>query len=245
MRTTIAHLSILLTALLSLLSPADALELALPFRDNAVLQRGKDVPVWGWSAPGSMVTVEFAGQQSSTAAGPDGHWMLKLRPLNASAAPAEMLITADTGNKLSVKNILVGEVWHACGQSNMEWFAGKSLCANMAQELTKAKDEVPIRELRTDTVSALYPQSKGASEAGWKTSRTANDFSALALAFAHELHKELKVPVGILLTSHSNTRIEAFTERKAIEAHPLLKQDTDQILDGDAATEQGRAAFEK
>ena len=245
MRTTIAHLSILLTALLSLLSPADALELALPFRDNAVLQQGKDVPVWGWSAPGSMVTVEFAGQQSSTAAGPDGHWMLKLRPLNASAAPAEMLITADTGNKLSVKNILVGEVWHACGQSNMEWFAGKSLCANMAQELTKAKDEVPIRELRTDTVSALYPQSKGASEAGWKTSRTASDFSALALAFAHELHKELKVPVGILLTSHSNTRIEAFTERKAIEAHPLLKQDADQILDGDATTEQGRAAFEK
>jgi sialate O-acetylesterase len=108
MRTTIAHLSILLTALLSLLSPADALELALPFRDNAVLQQGKDVPVWGWSAPGSMVTVEFAGQQSSTAAGPDGHWMLKLRPLNASAAPAEMLITADTGNKLSLKNILVG-----------------------------------------------------------------------------------------------------------------------------------------
>jgi len=224
---------------------APAIELGAPFRDNAILQREANAPVWGWSRPGTMITVEFAGQKESAAAGADGHWMLKLKPLTASAAPAEMLISDGAGNKLSVKNILVGEVWHACGQSNMEWFAGKSLCAAMAQELAKAKDEVPIRELRTDTVSALYPQRMGASEAGWKTSRTANDFSALALAFAHELHKELKVPVGILLTSHSNTRIEAFTERKAIEAHPLLKLDADQIHDGDATTEQGRAAFEK
>jgi sialate O-acetylesterase len=73
----------------------------------------------------------------------------------------------------------------------------------------------------------------------------ADGFSALALAFANELHKELKVPVGILLTSHSNTRIEAFTERKAIEAHPALTIDKDLIHNGDVATEQGRAAFEK
>ncbi len=67
----------------------------------------------------------------------------------------------------------------------------------------------------------------------------------MALAFANELHKELKVPVGILLTSHSNTRIEAFTQRKAIEAHPDLQIDKDLIHNGDVGTEQGRAAFEK
>lgn len=224
--------------------PAQAIELGAPIRDNAILQREVNVPVWGWSRSGTTITVEFAGQKGSAATGADGHWMLKLKPLTASAAPAEMLISDDAGNQVSVKNILVGEVWHACGQSNMEWFAGKSMCAALAQELAKAQDELPIRELRTDTVSALYPQKKGASEAGWKTSRAAGDFSALALAFAHELHKELKVPVGILLTSHSNTRIEAFAERRAIEAHPLLTVDADQIHDGDAGTEQGRAAFE-
>ena len=231
--------------------PALAIELGAPFADNAILQREKDLPVWGWSKPGTTVTVEFASQKETAKAGADGRWMLKLKPLKASAAPAEMVIqesgdgSQGAGKRMVLKNILVGEVWHASGQSNMEWFASKSLCSGLAQELARAKDEVPIRELRTDTLSALYPQKKGTSEAGWKTSRVAGDFSALALAFAHELHKELQVPVGILLTSHSNTRIEAFTERKAIEAHPGLKVDADLIHDGDAGTEQGRVAFEK
>lgn len=222
-----------------------AIELGTPFRDHAILQRDKDVPVWGWSKPGTSVTVEFAGQKETAKAGADGKWMLRLKPLKASAEPAEMVVSDGEGKKVALKNLLVGEVWHASGQSNMEWIAGKSLCSGLAQELSKAKEEVPIRELRTDTVSALYPQKKGTSEAGWKTSRAAGDFSALALAFAHELHKELKVPVGILLTSHSNTRIEAFTERKAIEVHPGLKLDADLIHDGDAGTAQGLAAFEK
>ncbi len=225
--------------------PASAIELGAPFRDNAVLQRERDLPVWGWSKPGTSVTVEFAGQKETAKAGADGKWMLKLKPLKASAEPAEMLISDSEGNQVVLKNLLVGEVWHASGQSNMEWFAGKSMCSGLAQEIARAKDEVPVRELRTDTVSALYPQKTVASEAGWKTSRKAGDFSALALAFAYELHKELKVPVGILLTSQSNTRIEAFTERKAIEAHAELKVDADLIHDGDVSTPQGRAAFEK
>jgi hypothetical protein len=221
-----------------------AIELGSPFLDNAILQREMPLPVWGWSKPGATVTVEFAGQKDSTKAGADGKWMLKLKPLTASAEPAEMVVQ-ESGNKLVLKNILVGEVWHASGQSNMEWFASKSNCTALAQELSKAQEELPIRELRTDTVSALYPQEKVTSEAGWKTSRRAGDFSALALAFAHELHKELKVPIGILLTSHSNTRVEAFTERKAIESHPELKADAAMMHDGDVTMAQGRAAFEK
>ena len=222
-----------------------AIELGAPFADNAILQREMPLTVWGWSKPGTKITVEFAGQKQQTEAGKDGKWLLKLKPLTANAAPAEMTITDSAGNKAVLKNILVGEVWHASGQSNMEWFASKSLCSALAKELAQAKDEVPIREFRTDTVSALYPQPRATSAAGWKTSRAAGDFSALALAFAQELHKELKVPVGILLTSHSNTRIEAFTERRAIEAHPELKADADLIHDGDVGTEQGRVAFEK
>ncbi|MCF7732154.1 MAG: hypothetical protein K9N23_10720 [Akkermansiaceae bacterium] len=220
-----------------------AVELAAPFCDNAILQRGTPVPVWGWSKPAAVVTVEFAGQKKTAIAGGDGGWMVKLDPLAASAEPAEMKIQG-TGHTVVLKNLLVGEVWHASGQSNMEWFAGKSMCSGLVQELAKAKDEVPVREFRVDTASALYPQKKATAVDGWKSSRAAGNFSALALSFAYELHKELKVPVGILLTSHSNTRIEAFTERKAIEAHPGLKVDADLIHDGDVCTAQGRAAFE-
>lgn len=225
--------------------PAPAIELGAPFSDHAILQRDKALPVWGWSKPGTTVNVEFAGQKAFATAGADGKWMLKLKPLKANSEPAEMLISDGDGKKVALRNILVGEVWHACGQSNMEWFASKSLCSGLAYDIARAKVEVPIRELRTDTVSALYPQKMVTSEAGWKTSRAASSFSALALAFAYELHQELKVPVGILLTSHSNTRIEAFTERKAIESHPQLTVDAELIHDGDAGTEQGRAAFEK
>ncbi len=221
-----------------------AIELGLPFRDNAILQREMPVPVWGWCKPNSTVTVEFAGQKETAKAGDDGKWSLKLKPLTASAVPAEMVIR-ESGNTVTLKNILVGEVWHASGQSNMEWVARSSNCMLLAKEISSSANEIPIRELRTETVSALYPQERGASEAGWKTSPMASDFSALALAFANELHKELKVPIGILLTSHSNTRIEAFTERKAIEAHPGLQNDKDMIRNGDVGTEQGRAAFEK
>jgi hypothetical protein len=252
--TSTAFFTILATLLLSPFASlvaqdqpttAPAIELGSPFLDNAILQRAVPMPVWGWSKPGAAITVEFAGQKETAKAGTDGKWMLKLKPLTASSEPAEMLVTDSDGHKVALKNILVGEVWHASGQSNMEWFAGKSNCTPLAQEMSKSPTELPIRELRTDTVSALYPQERVKSEAGWKTSRTAGDFSALALSFAYELHKELKVPVGILLTSHSNTRIEAFTQRKAIEAHAGLKIDADLIHHGDVGLEQGRTAFAK
>jgi hypothetical protein len=109
-----------------------AIELGLPFRDNAILQREMPVPVWGWSKPGTTVTVEFAGQKESATAGADGKWMLKLKPLKASAEPAEMVVQ-ESGNKVVLKNILVGEVWHASGQSNMEWFANKSMCVALGE----------------------------------------------------------------------------------------------------------------
>ncbi|MEZ6139207.1 MAG: hypothetical protein R3B84_01430 [Zavarzinella sp.] len=220
-------------------------EVGSPFRDHAILQREKKVPVWGWSNPGTRVGVNFAGQSKFATAGKDGKWKLELDPLKASAIPADMVITEEGGMTLTLKDILVGEIWHASGQSNMEWVAGSSLCRDLARELAGATEAVPIREFRTDTVSALYPQQKVTSEQGWKTINSASQFSALSLAFAYELYKQLKVPVGILLTSHSNTRIEAFSQRQAIESHPKLKVDADQIHDGDVTTMQGRAAFEQ
>ena len=153
---TPALLVSLLAASVAADKPAPSIELGSPFMDNAVLQREMDLPVWGCSKPGTTVTVEFAGQKESARAGADGKWMIRLKPLKASAEPAEMLVSDSEGRKVALKNILIGEVWHASGQSNMEWFAGKSLCSGLAQEIARAKEEVPVREFRTDTVSALY-----------------------------------------------------------------------------------------
>jgi len=225
--------------------PEPAVELGAPFCDNAILQRKVEVPVWGWSKPGTKVSVTFAGQTKTATAGQDGEWMVRLDPLKASADPQEMVITDSTGKTVTLKDVLVGEVWFSSGQSNMVWVAGKSMCSGIAREIAGAKEDIPVREISINTVSALYPQKRATSDGGWKKAKSAGGFSALSLSFAYELYKELKVPVGILLSAHSNTRIEAFTQRQAIEAHPELKGDVDLMHDADPLTEQGRQAFEK
>lgn len=143
--------------------PKPAIELGAPFADNAILQRQMPVPVWGWSTPGTEVTVEFAGQKKSATAGEDGKWMLKLDALKANATPQEMVITDSAANKVVLKNILVGEVWAAAGQSNMQWPANKSSCRRIIEALSKkARAEKgklpPIREGKvTNVFSSLHP----------------------------------------------------------------------------------------
>lgn len=221
------------------------LDLAAPFTDNMILQRQTDVPVWGFDAPGARVTVEFADQKKTAVADKYGDWIVKLNPLAVSRKERALKVTSNTGESIVLKGVLVGEVWFSSGQSNMVWVAGKSMCSGIAREIAGAKEDIPIREISINTVSALYPQKKATSDGGWKKAKSAGGFSALSLSFAYELYKELKVPVGILLSAHSNTRIEAFTQRQAIEAHPKLKGDVALMHDADPLTEQGRQAFEK
>ncbi len=221
------------------------LELAAPFTENMVLQRGAPLPIWGFAQPGNRITVEFAGQSKSAVADKFGDWMVKLGPLKASGKERVFEVKDNKGKSISLKGVLVGEVWFSSGQSNMVWTAGKSMCRELAREISSSKEEVPIREININTVSALYPQKKATSEEGWKKASAASGFSALSLAFAHELYRELKVPIGILLSAHSNTRIEAFTQREAIEAHRQLQGDKDLIHDADPLTAQGRKAFDQ
>ena len=221
------------------------LELAAPFTDNMILQRQTEVPVWGFDAPGAKVTVEFANQKKITVVDNKGDWMVKLAPLRVSHKESDFKVSNDKGEQVVLKGVLVGEVWFSSGQSNMVWTAGKSMCRDIAQEIARSKKDIPIRQIRINTVSALYPQKKATSDGGWKTHKSASDFSALSLSFAYELYKELNMPIGILLSAHSNTRIEAFTQRQAIENHPKLKKDVDLIHDADPLTEQGRQAFAK
>ena len=183
------------------------LELAVPFTDNMILQRESKVPVWGFDEPGNEVRVKFAGQTKTTLADTNGDWMVKLDPLQAAAEERGLEVRNNKGKSISLKGVLVGEVWFSSGQSNMVWIAGKSMCNELAREIASAAEDVPIREINIATVSALYPQKKATSEEGWKKASAASGFSALSLSFAHELYKELNVPIGILLSAHSNTRI--------------------------------------
>ena len=191
-----------------------AIQLGAPFRDHAVLQRGMSVPVWGWSKPGTKVTVEFAGQKKSTSAGKDGKWTIELNDLKASFQPAQLVISEEGGKKETLTDILVGEVWMASGQSNMQWIVGKSKVAKLADEFAAANEGgvVPIREFQVSSVtSQLHPIKKATG--AWKNGEYRN-YSAIAFAFAHEIYQEVKVPIGILNCSFSQTAIQAWVPRE-------------------------------
>src|SRR5690349_9116769 len=109
-------------ALAALIVPAAA-EVRLPhvFTNGAVLQRDRAVPVWGLAEPGKKVTVRFAGQEKSTQAAADGKWRIDLDPMPASAESRALEASEEGGHRVDLTDILVGEVWLASGQSNMEW----------------------------------------------------------------------------------------------------------------------------
>ena len=221
------------------------LELAPPFLDHAVLQREMSVPVWGWARSGSTVTVAFAGQKKTAKADAEGKWKLKLDPLKASLEGRELSVTASDGESLTLKDILVGEVWFSSGQSNMHWVAGKSTCRELAGTLQRSKEELPVREYSADIGSALFLRSRVTSEGGWKSSKQAGGFSALSLAFAWRLYEELKVPIGLLRSTHGATPIETWTPYEGYASHPKLQDIADRIRCSDPTTAQSRQAYEK
>ena len=148
---------------LSVSAADQQLELAVPFTDNMILQRESKVPVWGFDEPGNEVSVKFGGQTKTTVADKNGDWMVKLDPLQAAGEERGLEVRNNRGKSISLKGVLVGEVWFSSGQSNMVWIAGKSMCNELAKEIASAAEEVPIREINIGTVSALYPQKKATS----------------------------------------------------------------------------------
>lgn len=217
-------------------------ELGTPFVDGAILQRQSPVPVWGWSKPGEMVTVEFAGQKKSGLVNGRGKWTVTLDPLEASKAEREFQVTSGA-NAITLSGVLVGEVWFSSGQSNMDWIAGKSMCRDLANTLARSKEEIPIREFNVDIGSSLFPQSRTTAKEGWKRSKAAGGFSALSLAFAWELYRELKVPIGIVRSTHGATPIETWTAYEGFADHPQLQDIALRVRQSNPATRDATHAF--
>jgi len=243
----IAHAAAIPSAIAENPTTPPTIALGAPFGDMAILQQGAEVPVWGWSKPGTEVTVEFAGRKSSAKAGDDGKWMAKLAPLTASAEGRPMTITEQGGKSVTLNDILVGEVWMASGQSNMQWVASKSTASILLKKITDGLENggTPpvIREFKvTNRFAHLHPieHARGA----W--SEDHDNFSAVAFAFAHKLHGELGVPVGILNCSFSETSIQAWTPRHGIMSSglPYNQSLAARLLETDPATPEHKTAWD-
>src|SRR5690606_4907352 len=206
----------LLLLALTGLAPANADIVPAPlFRDGAVLQQGKPLPVWGSADPGESVTVAFAGQSPTATAAPDGRWRVTLPPLSASTAPRELVMRGK--NTVVVRDVLVGEVWLASGQSNMEWPLSHS--ADPREEIAAARFPL-IRHFNVERHADTVPLTT--AEGGWSpaTSEHAGKFSAVAHHFAVALHGALDTPVGIINSTWGGSALEAWMDEPTFLADP-------------------------
>lgn len=193
------------------------LALAPLFTDHAVLQRERPVPVWGRAAPGEKLSVSFAGQTVRCTAAADGRWIVYLDSLTASTEPADLTVAGS--ETVVLHDVVVGEVWLASGQSNMEWPV-----ANLRDdEKNLAAVNLPlVRHLRVEhTVANALADT--VSTSGWKSASPENvgDFSALGYFFARDLQRKLGVPVGIVHSSWGGTAIEAWMSDYSRAATPV------------------------
>jgi len=240
-RTFVGWLTATFVALVCGMSSAHAAVTPNPlFADHAVLQQGTKVPIWGTAAPGEAVTVEIAKQSVSTTAGADGRWLAHLAPLKAGGP---FTLTISGTNKIVLGDILVGEVWVAGGQSNMErqlgLRAGQQPIDSWEKEVAAA-DHPQLRHFGVAQVKSLTPLP--AVEGQWSvcTPAAVKDFTAVGYFFGRDLQKARHVPVGIIHASWGGTPAEAWTSEAGLHPLPDFADTSEQlkILRADPAAAQ-------
>ena len=213
----------LLLALAAAVVPATA-EVRLPrvFTDGAVLQRDRPVPVWGHASPGRKVIVKFAGQEKSAVTNPDTTWSVQLDPLPASAEGRPLVVAEEGANQVEIKDVLVGEVWLASGQSNMEW--SLSSARQEDQDLAKS-GQTPLLRLLT-VPKKVSPYRLDDFEGAWQAAgpETSRGFSAVAYFFGRRLTEELGIPVGMIHSSWGGSRIEPWLADEGFEGIEDLRE---------------------
>ena len=193
--------------------------LASLFSDNMVVQRETSAAFWGWAQPGEKIAVSGSwGAAASATAAADGTWSLKLK---TPAAGGPFTITVKGQNTIELKNVLSGEVWLCSGQSNMGMTVGG--VTNAPAEIAAA-NYPQIRLLSVNLTTANEPQ-KECKVRGWEicASNNVGAFTAAGYFFGRKLHKDLKVPVGLINSSWGGTCIEAWTSWDVQKDDPAMQ----------------------
>jgi sialate O-acetylesterase len=183
-------------------------------RDSMILQRDSKVNIWGWAAVNEKVTVKFNGKQYKTKADNAGNWKVQL-PSTKAGGPYTIDITAS--NKISVKEILFGDVWFCSGQSNMVHQLNIH-DVTYAKEIAEANNP-QIRQFLIPTITNLQAPQNNLPISYWKPAVGENvrPFSAVAYFFAKTLFEKYKVPIGIINASWGGTPIEAWTSEEGLK----------------------------
>lgn len=204
--------------------------LSSPFGDSMILQRQMPIAVWGVAPVGRKIAVSICGQNAETTAGPDGRWMLKLKPMEAGG-PYELAASCE-GQKILCSDVLIGEVWLCSGQSNMEF--PLATCNNAAQEIAEA-NYPQIRLFHVERASSpIYKERCGGR---WHSCspQAAGDFSGVGYFFGRHLHRQLGVPIGLIGSAVGGSLVQTWTSLEAMQspqAGPDVIKEVDCALDG-------------
>jgi sialate O-acetylesterase len=208
------------------------------FSEGAVLQRGQMVPVWGTADEGEQISVAVQGKKAVTICR-DGRWRAEL-PVLEAGGPFEMTIAGK--NTVMLKNVLVGEVWIASGQSNMDLTLAD---CDRAKEEIAASANAQIRLCKVPRQAADEPQAT--TTLAWQecSPRTVGNMSGVGYFFARDLQAALKVPVGLIDAAYGGTPAEAWMSPEALksrpEFQPILDEYAGQVQDSPRAMAQYQA----
>lgn len=188
--------------------------------DSMVLQRDVPLNLWGWASPGEKVKVGFRGKVAWTTADARGKWKVIL-PAMKAGGPDNMHLEGK--NKLTLKGVLVGDVWLCAGQSNM---VHQMRLHNItyAEDIAQANFS-EIRQFWVPTATSLGGPQEELRPSGWKWANSENvkDFSAVAYFFARAIYLQHRVPIGIINSSVGGTPIEAWTSEEGLKGFPSVQ----------------------
>ena len=219
-------------------NPPGKLKLSRTFTHNAILQRGRSCPVFGSDLPGTSISVSFAGQKLTAVAAVDGHWRVNLAPLSATSQPQALIVIGSS--KLTLTNLLVGDVWLVSGQSNADWplrlaTGGAAFMASATNNLIRY---LQLTESPTTTgaawnpaqVARLNPEQYFTGTWQMDDPSTAGAISAIGYFFARQLATNQNVPIGLIDCAVGGTPIESWIPPEALQANPRLAAMTRDFL---------------
>ena len=204
-----------------------AIKLPSLIANNMVLQQNTKVALWGWADAAEKVSITTSWNNKTITVTPDasGKWITYVATTKAGGP---YTITFKGNNEIKVENVLLGEVWLASGQSNMEFFVAKTRSASYTGVIDYEKE---IKEANFPNIRQIDVANKNADEpqqdfkGTWKicSPQTVDTFSAVAYYFAKEIHKATGYPVGIINSTWGGTAAESWTKKAVLEEDPDLK----------------------
>lgn len=209
---------LIIFVLISAVSGNAQLKLPAIIRDSMILQRDVPVKIWGWAAPNEKLKIVFKKKTYSAKADAQGSWIVELKPCPAGGPYTIDISTAK--NKITLREILFGEVWFCSGQSNMVHQLDIH-DVTYSKEIAAANNPV-IRQFWVPNITNVNGPQRDISTGHWKSAvgEDVRPFSAVAYFFALKLYEKYKVPVGIINSSYGGTPIEAWTSEPGLKDFP-------------------------